>query len=50
MSQALGSAQRGDTTVTVLVADPATPAGAVASLILGVPGVEVVILYPPRGR
>jgi threonine synthase len=48
MSRCLGYfAQRGDTPpVTVLVATSGDTGGAVASGFLGVPGVEVVILYP----
>ena len=48
MSRCLGHfAQRGDTPpVTVLVATSGDTGGAVASGFLGVPGVEVVILYP----
>lgn len=48
MSRCLGHfAQRGDTpSVTVLVATSGDTGGAVASGFLGVPGVEVVILYP----
>ncbi len=48
MSRCLGYfAQRGDTpSVTVLVATSGDTGGAVASGFLGVPGVEVVILYP----
>ena len=48
MSRCLGHfARRGDTPpVTVLVATSGDTGGAVASGFLGVPGVEVVILYP----
>ena len=48
MSRALGHfAKRGDTPpVTVLVATSGDTGGAVASGFLGVPGVEVIILYP----
>ncbi|WP_375418394.1 threonine synthase [uncultured Hymenobacter sp.] len=48
MSRCLGYfARRGDTPpVTVLVATSGDTGGAVASGFLGVPGVEVVILYP----
>ena len=48
MSRCLGYfTQRGDTPpVTVLVATSGDTGGAVASGFLGVPGVEVVILYP----
>jgi threonine synthase len=48
MSRCLGHfAQQGDTPpVTVLVATSGDTGGAVASGFLGVPGVEVVILYP----
>ena len=48
MSRCLGYfAQRGDTpAVTVLVATSGDTGGAVAAGFLGVPGVEVVILYP----
>ena len=48
MSRCLGYfAERGDTPpVTVLVATSGDTGGAVASGFLGVPGVEVIILYP----
>ena len=47
MSRCLGYFSRGETTpVTVLVATSGDTGGAVAHGFLGVPGVEVVILYP----